>query len=998
MTTWRRLAGTVSASALVAGVLAAVPMGTAQAAGTDSGTIFGWSATEAVRYPSTDGPQGPWAKLAHSGSVESYMFPAIRPDGTLDVLAAPRASLGVVPPAVASGAVRSVSVGGPAAVWATLADGTLHKWGGKRGSIDDQAWTVAKLGGKAIEVSGSLGNAFVVVERADSSTVLVLVDGVGVFPVTRYTDDAELVDVVAINQVATSIFTKDLYAMAMTSTGKLVRVGGDVGWEEVSGIGEPVVAIGGAAPAGLALTASGKMWRYLVTVTDEPTTKPYPTAVWQDQAFPGLPAGEQVKEIVFDASASLALTQQGRVVSWDPKEDYDTHSTPVFVELPAEIRASSVVDLAAEVKRWAILGDENARTPLRVTAPPSFSGEVKVGGTLTSAPATFSGTPTEVSYEWFADQVPIAGATGSSWTLTDNEVGRTISVRATAMTDVSDVVMTMSAPSAPVPGLVNRTLPWITGTPQLGKTLSGFSGRWQPNNANLAFQWLRNGVAIAGATGETYQLVAADVGAKISLQVIGTNADVTKTVVSEETEQVQDGPPPIVNDTVPTVTGTAQVGKTLTADPGTWTPSDVTHAYQWLRGDDAITGATAATYKLVAADVGAQISVRVTATKGTDTLLATSAKTAAVADLPPVVNNTAPTVTGVAKVGKTLTASAGTWTPSDVTHAYQWLRGDDTIAGATASTYKLVAADLDAKISVQVTASKADFTDLAVKSAKTDTVTLEDLAISSAAAITGAPTVGGTLTGKPAEFSGGADSVSNQWLADGNAIEGQTGNTLALTSALKGKSITFRSTAKRGTESLESVSTAVGPVKATPTASVSATPGMYGTSAAVTVNVSDGATGEVTLTVAGQPMGAMTLTGGQAVFVLSPAVGPGSHALGVSYAGNGEFNAASAAGTLSVARGFAGRPTWRFTKAPTRKKAGTAVVTVASALGNADGIAHLVFKKGKKTKKVNVAVRNGVAAVKMPKLPKGKWTVVVTYSGSPLYVGSATGAIGFKVK
>jgi 5'-nucleotidase len=71
----------------------------------------------------------------------------------------------------------------------------------------------------------------------------------------------------------------------------------------------------------------------------------------------------------------------------------------------------------------------------------------------------------------------------------------------------------------------------------------------------------------------------------------------------------------------------------------------------------------------------------------------------------PIENVTAPTITGNARVGSTLTASGGTWSADDVTLAYQWNRAGAPIQGATASTYKLTAADAGAAITVTVTAT-----------------------------------------------------------------------------------------------------------------------------------------------------------------------------------------------------------------------------------------------------------------------------------------------------
>lgn len=64
----------------------------------------------------------------------------------------------------------------------------------------------------------------------------------------------------------------------------------------------------------------------------------------------------------------------------------------------------------------------------------------------------------------------------------------------------------------------------------------------------------------------------------------------------------------------PSITGTAQVGQTLTATNGTIVGGTFT-SRQWLRNGSAISGATGATYVPQAADVGKALSVIVTATR-----------------------------------------------------------------------------------------------------------------------------------------------------------------------------------------------------------------------------------------------------------------------------------------------------------------------------------------------------------------------------------------------
>jgi ABC-type phosphate transport system substrate-binding protein len=88
-----------------------------------------------------------------------------------------------------------------------------------------------------------------------------------------------------------------------------------------------------------------------------------------------------------------------------------------------------------------------------------------------------------------------------------------------------------------------------------------------------------------------------------------------------------------------------------------------------------------------------------------------------------VITPGAPAISGTAKVGFTLTASEGTWSPASVVKTRQWLRDGSPIAGATALTYVPVAADLGHKLSVKVTGTKAGFPTLDATSSETATVT-----------------------------------------------------------------------------------------------------------------------------------------------------------------------------------------------------------------------------------------------------------------------------------
>jgi hypothetical protein len=203
---------------------------------------------------------------------------------------------------------------------------------------------------------------------------------------------------------------------------------------------------------------------------------------------------------------------------------------------------------------------------------------------------------------------------------------------------------TQAAPS-------NTALPAITGTPSVGQTLTTSDGTWSGSPTSFTYQWVRcpasGGAAdgsdcavIGGATNKTYGPVTGDVGFTLRARVTAINSDGQTTVASNATTAVTaaGGPP---NTAPPTITGTTTVGSTLTVNPGTWTGTSITFAYQWQRCDTAgancapITGATNTTYVLANEDADHTLKVAVTATDSTGPNTVTSAQTATVTSAAP---------------------------------------------------------------------------------------------------------------------------------------------------------------------------------------------------------------------------------------------------------------------------------------------------------------------------------------------------------------------------
>src|SRR5438477_422927 len=253
----------------------------------------------------------------------------------------------------------------------------------------------------------------------------------------------------------------------------------------------------------------------------------------------------------------------------------------------------------------------------------------------------------------------------------------------------------------------NTSPPTVSGTATQGQTLTASPGSWSRKPTSYAHQWQRcnaSGSAcssLTGATAKTYTLTSLDVGSTMRVVVKATNSSGTGTANSASTAVVQPPPTPPANTAPPTISGTAQDGQTLTASPGTWTGTQpISYAYQWQRCDSSgancagITGATAATYTVLSADVGGTLVVLVTATNAGGSVAATSSPTATVQPTPPAVTSQ-PTVSGMAQEGQTLTATSGSWSGATC----------NPITGATSAGYTATTADVGSTLSVAVTGS-----------------------------------------------------------------------------------------------------------------------------------------------------------------------------------------------------------------------------------------------------------------------------------------------------
>ena len=453
------------------------------------------------------------------------------------------------------------------------------------------------------------------------------------------------------------------------------------------------------------------------------------------------------------------------------------------------------------------------------------------------------------SYQWLADDAEITGATGSSYTVTTAELGKTLKVRVT-FTDDRGTEESVTSPAMKVVKLPNvepTGKPVILGTLEVGQTLtadvSGISDANGMTNATLSYWWSNFSGPVRD--GEEYTLVEGDAGRS------GMWLRVTYTDDAGHEEYVDSDKIGLVaarSDSRATgaaaITGTAQVGETLTADTSGIADADgltnVSYSYQWITNDGTsdtdITGATDSTYALVAADQGKTIKVKVSFTDDAgfhETL--TSTETVPVESAPNSPGRGAPAIIGTVQVGETLTVDTTGLAEGMLraTFIYQWISNDGTsdtdIAGATDSIYTLIAADEGNTVKVKVTFTNDQGNQESLTSdATTNVAARANSPATGAPAIIGTAQAGATLT---ADTSGIADtngltnvSYSYQWIAnDGTSdtdIADATDSTFSLVAADKGKTIKVRVSFTDDAANAESLTSAA-------TAAVAAPPVSY---------------------------------------------------------------------------------------------------------------------------------------------------------------------------
>lgn len=341
--------------------------------------------------------------------------------------------------------------------------------------------------------------------------------------------------------------------------------------------------------------------------------------------------------------------------------------------------------------------------------------------------------------------------------------------------------------------LVNTTPPTVIGTPQVGQKLKAKHGTWSLKKLTFSYQWLANGKPIPGATNKSFTPGAEQLGKRIRAKVTAVKSGKAPgTARSEPTGGVAEGV--FVNTDAPAVTGKAQVGVPLAADPGTWSPTG-TFSYQWYAGGEKLPGATDQTFTPTADQLGKGVKVRVTlSAPGYQTKRIKSEPTDKVVP-GRFTASTPPSISGVPQVDQPLTATPGTWSPAG-TISYQWLVDGKPVRDATGTSYTPTPADLHKTVAIQVTVTQRGYDDAVAVSVPTANVAPGTFLNTRPPTIEGTAQVGVPLTGKKGTWSPKA-TIAYQWLVDNQVVPHATAPTFTPRPQDAGKQVALMVTASR---------------------------------------------------------------------------------------------------------------------------------------------------------------------------------------------------------
>lgn len=521
---------------------------------------------------------------------------------------------------------------------------------------------------------------------------------------------------------------------------------------------------------------------------------------------------------------------------WQKSNDAGTN----WVDIPSATAATYLVvatDIGFILRSSVTVANTNGSTTSNsaatgVTAPiyniaaPVVRGLLVVGQVLDASDGIWSSPYSiNLSYTWRRDNSIISGAISPSYTLTESDIGSSISVTVTATTLLGSLAV-LSGQRGAVTIVGNTVLPVITGSLRVGGTLSVSTGTWIGTPGSNTYQWQSsaNGTdwdSISGATNATFVVQAAQAGLYLRAQVFGnktSGASVAYRITAATLSTAIIPALNIQNTAAPVVSGAWTQGTTISTTTGSWSATG-TFTYQWQSSSDNstwadISGATSSTYALTSNEASKFVRVQVVNTNASGAGIAFSAARSKVGA---PFNTALPAITGTLKIGSTQTVSTGTWSNTPTSYGYQWQKSSDGISwinlsGETANTY-VPTFDV-ANLQVRVNVSGVNAVDTATVSSAVISGFVPPQA-SAVPAITGTRTVGQTLTSSAGTWPNTSSGYLYQWQRSSDegvtwtSISGATSSTYVLVAADAGYVIRSQVslTANAGSSSAYSLAT-----------------------------------------------------------------------------------------------------------------------------------------------------------------------------------------------
>ncbi len=238
----------------------------------------------------------------------------------------------------------------------------------------------------------------------------------------------------------------------------------------------------------------------------------------------------------------------------------------------------------------------------------SLSGSPRVGVPVSASLTGWSPAPTDVSYEWLADGVPLPGASGPSYAPAGGLAGHQLSVRVT-VTAAGYQAATATSPAQAV-GVGSIALsgePTLAGTPRVGAPLTCTPPVVQQPavGAESTYAWIIGGSALAGAGEPSLVPTPDQLGASVSCRVTVSAVGYATAVVESEASLVAKG---VLTTAKPSLQGRARVGATLIATTGSWTEG-TSFRYRWFVAGERVSDAHGPRLTLTRGMVGSKVKV-----------------------------------------------------------------------------------------------------------------------------------------------------------------------------------------------------------------------------------------------------------------------------------------------------------------------------------------------------------------------------------------------------